>query len=417
MPEEVWREATEPPGADRDWVVGTLGVGADPRGHRGEPGAPGRAFRRLEERGVASTRRAGWSGPWSGCARPDTSTSSRAPRGSGPPRSGTKGPGRSYRSTGEPTYFAADIGYVAEKFSRGFDQPHLRLGCRPPRHRRRVATRREAMGFDKGRRGDAPGGLGALRARRPGGLDEQARRRVPHARRAARGGRRRRRALVVRSRAPSTPIDFDIELAKKQSAKNPVYYVQYAHARICSILRKATDAGLTRAADRLRRPRRRPGARWPGARAPAPARGRGGAAASGETQGVTAYARSWRRPSTPTTATAAWSTRTSRHVRAGASRSSTPRAWPCATRWPSWASRRPSRCAGPGEGPPHLDRRRGLPAGARLPHAERCLDGSQRVRIARSEDEDGGLQAARDVRVENGVCAGEVLHRRFRAAR
>ena len=39
-------------------------------------------------------------------------------------------------------------------------------------------------------------------------------------------------------------IDFDIELAKKQSAENPVYYVQYAHARIASILRKAAGAGL-----------------------------------------------------------------------------------------------------------------------------------------------------------------------------
>ena len=41
------------------------------------------------------------------------------------------------------------------------------------------------------------------------------------------------------SRAPSTGIDFDIELARKQSSENPVYYVQYAHARIASILRKA----------------------------------------------------------------------------------------------------------------------------------------------------------------------------------
>jgi arginyl-tRNA synthetase len=47
------------------------------------------------------------------------------------------------------------------------------------------------------------------------------------------------------SRAASSGIDFDIELAKKQSAENPVYYVQYAHARIASILRKAEDAGIS----------------------------------------------------------------------------------------------------------------------------------------------------------------------------
>jgi arginyl-tRNA synthetase len=46
----------------------------------------------------------------------------------------------------------------------------------------------------------------------------------------------------------TTGIDFDIELAKKQSNENPVYYVQYAHARIASILRKAADAGLAPAA-------------------------------------------------------------------------------------------------------------------------------------------------------------------------
>ena len=47
------------------------------------------------------------------------------------------------------------------------------------------------------------------------------------------------------SRGATSEIDFDIELAKKQSNENPVYYVQYAHARIASILRKGAEAGLT----------------------------------------------------------------------------------------------------------------------------------------------------------------------------
>jgi arginyl-tRNA synthetase len=46
------------------------------------------------------------------------------------------------------------------------------------------------------------------------------------------------------SRAPTTGIDFDIELAKRQSNENPVYYVQYAHARCSSILRNAAAAGV-----------------------------------------------------------------------------------------------------------------------------------------------------------------------------
>ena len=49
------------------------------------------------------------------------------------------------------------------------------------------------------------------------------------------------------SRSASTPIDVDIELARKQSSENPVYYVQYAHARICSIMAKAAEAGLAQA--------------------------------------------------------------------------------------------------------------------------------------------------------------------------
>ena len=122
-------------------------------------------------------------------------------------------------------------------------QAHLHLGRRPPRHRGPRAQRGRGDGLRQGGRGDAPGRLGALRARRPGGLDEQALRRVHHPRRAARGGRRRRGPLVVRATRASTPIDFDIELARKQSAENPVYYVQYAHARICSILRKAAEHG------------------------------------------------------------------------------------------------------------------------------------------------------------------------------
>jgi arginyl-tRNA synthetase len=47
------------------------------------------------------------------------------------------------------------------------------------------------------------------------------------------------------SRATTTGIDLDIELAKRQSAENPVYYVQYAHARCASILRRAADADLS----------------------------------------------------------------------------------------------------------------------------------------------------------------------------
>jgi arginyl-tRNA synthetase len=42
----------------------------------------------------------------------------------------------------------------------------------------------------------------------------------------------------------ATPLDFDVELTKKQSQENPVYYVQYAHARICSVFAKAEEKGI-----------------------------------------------------------------------------------------------------------------------------------------------------------------------------
>lgn len=45
-------------------------------------------------------------------------------------------------------------------------------------------------------------------------------------------------------RSPDSHLDFDMELAQKQSQENPVYYVQYAHARICSIMRQAERAGI-----------------------------------------------------------------------------------------------------------------------------------------------------------------------------
>ena len=54
---------------------------------------------------------------------------------------------------------------------------------------------------------------------------------------------------LMLSRSSDQPIEFDIEVAKKKDATNPVYYVQYAHARICSILRKAACEGDLAAAE------------------------------------------------------------------------------------------------------------------------------------------------------------------------
>lgn len=55
-------------------------------------------------------------------------------------------------------------------------------------------------------------------------------------------------------RAPSSHLDFDMDLAKEQSSSNPVYYAQYAHARLCSILEQGKDIPLDEEAKNLAKP-------------------------------------------------------------------------------------------------------------------------------------------------------------------
>jgi arginyl-tRNA synthetase len=149
-----------------------------------------------------------------------------------------------YRSDGRPTYFAADIGYVTEKFSRGFDHLIYIWGVD---HHGTVARNRnaaQAMGYDPdhyqvlliGWVRFVADGVEVSMSKRAGTfvtLDDLLDAVGTDAAR-----------WFFASRAAHVEIDFDIELARKQSAENPVYYVQYAHARIASILRKAEAAGL-----------------------------------------------------------------------------------------------------------------------------------------------------------------------------
>ena len=153
------------------------------------------------------------------------------------------------RSNGEPTYFAADIGYVTEKFSRGFDHLIYIWGSDHHGTVARVRNAAEAMGYDR----EAVqmllyswvrfvrDGQEVSMSKRAGEfitLDDLLAEVGPDAAR-----------WFFASRGVTSAIDFDIELAKKQSNENPVYYVQYAHARIASILRKAGEVGLTPATD------------------------------------------------------------------------------------------------------------------------------------------------------------------------
>ncbi len=162
------------------------------------------------------------------------------------------------RSNGEPTYFASDIGYVAEKFSRGFDDLIYVWGEDHHGTVARVRNAAQALGHDR----DAVQMIliAWVRFVRGGQLDSMSKRSgefVSLDELLAEIGADAARWFFG-SRAASSGIDFDIELAKSQSAENPVYYVQYAHARCSSILRNGIEAGLApddaAAVDLLRHP-------------------------------------------------------------------------------------------------------------------------------------------------------------------
>ena len=143
-----------------------------------------------------------------------------------------------------PTYFAADIGYLVEKFSRGYERIVFIWGEDHHGYVARVKAAAESLGFDRDHvqmiltawvRFIRDGKEIAM-SKRTGEfitLDELLGEIGVDAAR-----------WFFASRAASSGIDFDIELAKKQSAENPVYYVQYAHARIASILRKGAESGM-----------------------------------------------------------------------------------------------------------------------------------------------------------------------------
>jgi arginyl-tRNA synthetase len=148
------------------------------------------------------------------------------------------------RSNGQPTYFASDIGYLAEKFSRGFDELVYLWG---EDHHGTVARNRaaaQALGFQA----DHVHWLlmAWVRFVRDGqeiGMSKRAGEFISLDELLAEIGSDAAR-WYFGSRAPQTGIDFDIELAKKESAENPVYYVQYAHARASSILRNGQAASV-----------------------------------------------------------------------------------------------------------------------------------------------------------------------------
>ncbi len=156
------------------------------------------------------------------------------------------------KSDGTYTYFVPDVAYHLAKWERGYRQGDQRPGQRPPRHGRARARRacapsptREHLGLpaiypdyvlhkmvrvmrggEEVKISKRAGGYVTLRdlITMSGGGDE------PNVR-----GRDAVRFFFI-TRKADTEFTFDVDLALQQSDENPVYYVQYAHARICSVL-------------------------------------------------------------------------------------------------------------------------------------------------------------------------------------
>jgi arginyl-tRNA synthetase len=151
------------------------------------------------------------------------------------------------RSSGEMTYFAADVAYHEDKRARGYDRIIDLLGADHHGYVGRMRAAWEALGGEPDRFEIVimqlvsllEGGRRAQMSKRQGefvSLDDLLNDIGVDATR-----------WFLLQRSHDTALDIDLELARRQSQDNPVYYAQYAHARIASILRKAGEERLAAA--------------------------------------------------------------------------------------------------------------------------------------------------------------------------
>ncbi|HEY8492114.1 MAG TPA: arginine--tRNA ligase [Dehalococcoidia bacterium] len=149
------------------------------------------------------------------------------------------------RSSGEPTYFASDVAYHYDKFVvRGFDRVIDIWGADHQGHVGRVKAAVAALGVDPDRLDillyqlvTLRRGKEVVRLSKRGGDIITLREVVDEV-----GADACRFFFLARSH--DSQMDFDLELAKRQSNENPVYYVQYAHARIAGILNHAAERNI-----------------------------------------------------------------------------------------------------------------------------------------------------------------------------
>ena len=148
------------------------------------------------------------------------------------------------RENGEPTYLAADIAYHKNKFDRGFGELINIWGADHHGYVARVKAAMTMLGYDADKLKIIflqmvslfRGGEAVKMSKRAGTA-------IPLRELMEEVGTDAARYFFL-MRSTDSQLDFDLDLAKSQSADNPVYYIQYAHARICSIFRQAKEAGL-----------------------------------------------------------------------------------------------------------------------------------------------------------------------------
>jgi arginyl-tRNA synthetase len=149
------------------------------------------------------------------------------------------------RENGQITYFASDIAYHLEKFERGFDRVIDVWGADHHGYIPRVKAALQALGAN-------PDRLDVLLVQfailyRNGERAQMSTRSgefvTLRALRQEVGNDAARFFYVMRK--SEQHLDFDLDLAKSQSKDNPVYYIQYAHARICSVMRQLHEKGLS----------------------------------------------------------------------------------------------------------------------------------------------------------------------------
>ena len=151
------------------------------------------------------------------------------------------------KENGEMTYFMSDCAYHYNKIQRGFGKLIDIWGADHHGYVKRCEAMLEAWGY-KGSLEVMLGQLvNLLRDGVPVRMSKRTGEMVSFQELIDEVGVDATRYLML-SRSSDQAIDFDIEVAKKQDASNPVYYVQYAHARICSILRKAAGEALAQQA-------------------------------------------------------------------------------------------------------------------------------------------------------------------------